>query len=111
MSPSDCVESGVVTPFARTSPAGKLIVDDPGRVFAATGRTDTNPADVWPTTVRLPVIAVASVGTPQCPPTVNVRLDWPWKTPDSPVRTMFGRESRGRPGVTGKNRLPPAPAT
>ena len=50
--PSEPPESGEVTPLARTSPSGKLIVEVPGLLSAA-GVRDTKPACVCPATADL----------------------------------------------------------
>ena len=55
---------GTVTPLARTSPYGKLIVEVEGSTpLVSEGATDTKPGAVCPTTVTLPVNATEVVGS------------------------------------------------
>ena len=71
------------TPFARMSPSGKFRIEVVG-LTTAVRVIETKPAAVWPTTVRLPVIASAPAGTPQ----------WP---ADNKRSRVAGRERPGRP--------------
>ncbi len=64
-----------VTALARSSPSGKLSVELVG-LLVATGPDEQEAAAVCAVTVRLPVTAVASAGTPPRPVTWNVRATW-----------------------------------
>src|SRR5450759_4685009 len=84
-----------VTALARSSPSGKLRVEEVG-LFIATGPTERKPRLVCQVTVRLPVTAMALPGTPPWPITVNVRATCELKAPDRPP--VPSRESRMRAG-------------
>ena len=58
---------GTMTPLARVSPLGRLIVDVVGW-FVGTGPSDSQPPAVSPVTVRLPVTATAPAGAACRPP-------------------------------------------
>src|SRR3990172_12564673 len=82
--------SVTVTPFARVSPAGKLIVEVDGLVVGS-GVSERKPARVALVIVRLPVTATAPAGTPPRPATTNVR---PGFAPKAPARPTPPRAAR-----------------
>src|SRR5215210_9469602 len=87
--------SRTVTLLARTSPVGKLSVDDEG-LDVRVGPRNRNPAEVCPVTVRLPVTAVASPGTGPQPVMQKVRGTRLVNRPASP---SGARVSRNRVGA------------
>ena len=92
-------ESFTVTPLARVSPAGKLIVEVVGFVGGAVVDRVTKPPFVWPTIVRLPVTATAVAGTDLTPATLNSLFAFAGIGPTRPIRPGPARLSRTRTGA------------
>src|SRR4029079_1215519 len=92
-------ESLTVTPLARVSAAGKLIVEVVGFVGGAVVDSVTNPPLVWPTIVRLPVTATAEAGTDRTPATGNSLFVLAVIGPTMPIWPGPARLSRTRTGV------------
>src|SRR6185503_20625842 len=82
--------SATVTPLARLSPTGKLMVEVVG-LAVELGPRKPAPSMFWLVTVKLPVTATAPEGTPPRPLTWNVRGTQPTNLPDRPLAYRLSR--------------------